>query len=91
MQKILPMLWASFLVAGMAEGLFFTLIDPHELYLLGEPVHFSPTATYSIGFFFFWAICAAASLVTWYLLRDADEINHRHHGQHGATGDMMQG
>ena len=75
MQKMLPILWSSFLVAGIAEGVFFTLIDPQELYLLGEPVHFSRTASYSIGFFCFWAICAASSLSTWYLLRSADEVN----------------
>lgn len=76
MQKMLPILWSSFLVAGVAEGVFFTLIDPQELYLLGEPVYFSRIASYSIGFLCFWAICAASSLSTWYLLRSADEINH---------------
>ncbi|TAJ21575.1 MAG: hypothetical protein EPO60_03560, partial [Rugosibacter sp.] len=67
MQNILSVLWPSFLVAGIAEGIFFTLIDPRELYLLGEPVHFSSLATYSIGFFCFWAICAASSMATCYL------------------------
>lgn len=71
MQNILSVLWPSFLVAGIAEGVFFTLIDPREIYLLGEPVHFSSLATYSIGFFCFWAICAASSAVTCYLLRTA--------------------
>ncbi len=71
MQNILSVLWPSFLVAGIAEGVFFTLIDPRELYLLGEPVHFSSLATYSVGFFCFWTICAASSAVTCYLLRTA--------------------
>jgi hypothetical protein len=73
MQNILSILWPSFLVAGIAEGIFFTLINPNELYLLGKPVHFSPIATYSIGFFCFWAICAASSLSTCYLLRTASK------------------
>lgn len=73
MQNVLSVLWPSFLVAGIAEGIFFTLIDPRELYLLGEPVHFSSLATYSIGFFCFWAICAASSMATCYLLRTAKE------------------
>ncbi|PKO84931.1 MAG: hypothetical protein CVU17_01790 [Betaproteobacteria bacterium HGW-Betaproteobacteria-11] len=77
MQKLLSILWPSFLVAGIAEGLFFTLIDPQELYLLGEPVRLSRMATYSLGFLCFWAICAASSLVTWYLLRSAAEVNRR--------------
>ncbi|MDY0012884.1 MAG: hypothetical protein RBS40_08345 [Rhodocyclaceae bacterium] len=55
---------------------FFTMINPRELYLLGEPVEYSPIATYSIGFFAFWLICAASSLATLFFQRTADEINH---------------
>lgn len=75
MYKIFWVLWPSFLVAGVAEGLFFTVIDPQELYLFGEPVHLSKIATYSIGFFGFWFICALSSLVTWFLQLSAAEIN----------------
>jgi hypothetical protein len=75
MLRIIWVLWPSFLVAGIAEGLFFTVIDPQELYLLGEPVHVSRTATYSIGFLGFWAICAASSLLTCFLQRSAAEVN----------------
>lgn len=75
MQKVFWVLWPSFVVAGIAEGVFFTLIDPQELYLLGEPVHFSRMTTYSIGFFGFWLVCAASSLLTWFLQRSASEVN----------------
>ncbi|WP_341648684.1 hypothetical protein [Thauera humireducens] len=40
------------------------MIDPQELYLFGQPVHFGPLATYSIGFLGFWLVCAASSLST---------------------------
>lgn len=76
MMKWVQVLWPSFLVAGIAEMVFFTLIDPQLLYFLGEPVEYSSIATYSIGFFAFWAICAASSLLTIFLQRKADEINH---------------
>jgi hypothetical protein len=46
------------------EVLFFLIVNPQELYLFGEPTQFSPIATYSIGFFCFWAICAASSMTT---------------------------
>ena len=75
MLRIVWVLWPSFLVAGIAEGIFFTVIDPQELYLFGEPVHFSKIATYSIGFFAFWAVCAASSLMTCFLQRSAAEVN----------------
>jgi len=75
MQRLLWVLWPSFIVAGVAEGLFFTVVDPQELYLFGDPVHFSALATYSIGFLAFWAICAASSLFTCFLQKTPAEIN----------------
>lgn len=76
MQKLIQVLWPSFLVAAVVEAVFFTVIDPQALYLLGEPVHYDPLKTYSIGFLAFWLICAASSLTTLYFQRTADEINH---------------
>jgi len=75
MQRLLWVLWPSFIVAGVAEGLFFTLINPQELYLFGEPVHFSTIGTYSIGFLAFWAICAGSSFLTCMLQKTPGEIN----------------
>jgi hypothetical protein len=77
MQRALLVLWPSFVVAGIAEGIFFTLIDPQELYLFGQPVHFSKIATYSIGFLGFWLVCAASSLMTCFLQRGPAEVNKR--------------
>lgn len=68
MIKWILVLWPSFLVAGVAVSLFFTLINPRELYLFGEVVEFSAIATYSIGFFGFWLLCASSSLLTLYLV-----------------------
>ncbi|QDF99677.1 hypothetical protein CJ010_08450 [Azoarcus sp. DD4] len=76
MLKWIQIFWPSFLVAGLAEAIFFTVIDPQELYLLGKPVHFSPIATYSVGFIGFWLVCAASSLSTVFFQRTAKEINH---------------
>lgn len=70
-------LWPSFLAAGVAVTLFFTLVNPRELYLFGEVVSFSPIATYSIGFFAFWALCASSSLLTLYLCCTPDHGRKR--------------
>lgn len=75
MQRMIWVLWPSFVVAGIAEAVFFTLVDPQELYLFGEPVSFSRIATYSIGFFAFWALCAASSMFTCFIQRSSSEIN----------------
>jgi len=76
MLKCLQVLWPSFMVAALAEMVFFMVIDPQELFLFGEPVYYSPLTTYSIGFFGFWLICAASSLTTIFLQRSAVELNH---------------
>ncbi len=76
MLKLIQVLWRSFLVAAVAEIVFFTVIDPKTLYLLGEPVAMSAIATYSIGFFGFWLVGAGSSLVTLFFQRGATEINH---------------
>ncbi|NMF88940.1 hypothetical protein [Aromatoleum petrolei] len=77
MLKWMQVLWPSFMVAGLAEAVFFTVIDPQELYLFGEPVHYSLIATYSIGFFGFWLVGAGSSLLTLFFQRSAAELNRR--------------
>jgi hypothetical protein len=76
-KRLIWILWPSFIVGGVAEAVFFTLIDPQELYLLGEPVHWSPTAVYSVGFFLFWLIAAASSAFTCFLQRGATDVNQQ--------------
>ncbi len=76
-KRLIWILWPSFIIGGIAEMVFFTLIDPQELYLFGQPVHWSPTAVYSLGFFMFWGIAAASSAFTCFLQRSATEINRQ--------------
>ncbi len=77
MLRLLWVLWPSFVIAGVGEVVFFTVISPRELYLFGEPVKFSPMATYSIGFLCLWALCAASSAFTFFLQHTSEEVNHR--------------
>jgi hypothetical protein len=66
-KKLIWILWPSFIVAGIAEGLFFTVFDPQELVVFGATLEWSRTAVYSTGFFAFWAITAMSSALTCYL------------------------
>ena len=68
MKHIIWVAWPAFIAAAIAEVIFFTAIDPQQLYLLGRPVDLTPLATYSIGFLMFWLICAGASLMTYLML-----------------------
>lgn len=75
MRHAIWILWPSFIIGGVAEALFFTLFDPMDLHVFGEPVAVSRTAAYTLGFFGFWAFAAASSAFTCFLQRSAVEIN----------------
>ncbi len=66
-------LWPSFLVGGVAEGIFFTLFDPMDLHVLGNTLDWSRTAVYTVGFFMFWFVAAASSALTCLLQRNAGQ------------------
>jgi hypothetical protein len=68
MNQIIWVLWPAFIAAGIAEAVFFSLIDPRQLYLLGQPVELSAIATYSIGFLLFWLVCVGSSLMTYFMM-----------------------
>ena len=75
MKNAILVLWPSFIVGGIGEVIFFTVFDPKELYLFGEPSSLSRLAVYSLGFFLCWAFAAASSAFTCFLNRSAEEIN----------------
>ena len=64
----MSVLWPSFLAAALAEGCFFSLVEPEALSAL------APMAVYSLGFFFFWTFCALSSLLTAYLVTVPDDV-----------------
>ncbi len=75
MRRVIWILWPSFLVGGVAEAIFFTLFDPMDLHVLGNPVDWSRTAIYTLGFFLFWFFAAASSALTCFLQRNAEDVN----------------
>ena len=74
-QRLMWILWPAFLVACIAEVITFSLFDPRDLHVFGEPVDLGRTAIYSIGFFLFWAFAAASSALSCLLQRSSSEIN----------------
>lgn len=62
-QRIIAVLWLSFLMAGVATGVFFSAIDPLELkYCVSFP-EVSRSGAYTIGFFLFWLLSAGSALL----------------------------
>jgi hypothetical protein len=66
-------LWPSFLAACGASLLFFAAIDPALLRDVGPRLFagLDREAGYALGFLFFWAVGAAASALSVYLIRTA--------------------
>jgi hypothetical protein len=61
---MMTILWPSFLMAGIAVGIIFSLVDPGTLVVLGNSLEMSNVMIYSIGFFIFWFLGAIASGLT---------------------------
>jgi hypothetical protein len=74
MRTLMWILWPSFLVAGVAEILFFTIFDPFELHFFGEVLDWSRSAIYTLGFFGFWGLGIASSTFTLFLERSPRDL-----------------
>lgn len=70
---MMQVLWPSFLMAAVAVGVVFSMIDPQELVFIGLHLADSREAAYTVGFFVFWALFAASSALTWVLSTSPDE------------------
>jgi hypothetical protein len=68
-QRIIAILWPSFLMAGLATVLFFTAFDPAVMLLDTPFADMSRLGAYTIGFFLFWLLTAASCLLTCYFQR----------------------
>jgi hypothetical protein len=66
----LQVLWPAFLAAGVLELLVFAHVDPADVHTLaGTPIELSRQAVYTLSFFAFWAVAAAAGAVGLWLER----------------------
>ncbi|MDH3688790.1 MAG: hypothetical protein OEU36_04830 [Gammaproteobacteria bacterium] len=68
-QRIIAILWPSFLTACFATVLFFAVFDPLELLSATAFGDTSRLGAYTIGFFLFWVLAAVSSALTCYFLR----------------------
>ncbi len=68
-QKIIAILWLSFVMAGVATVVFFAAIDPEALKPCVTFPEVSRSGAYTIGFLLFWLLTASSSILTHYFLR----------------------
>lgn len=64
---VMQVLWPAFLMAIVAEGVLFSLIDPRELQVVVDHLRDSRVAAYTVGFFLLWALFACSSAITYFL------------------------
>lgn len=74
-QRLGWVLWPAFLMACVAELVFFSLFDPADLSLFGVPIEAGRMSVYAAGFFGFWALAAGSSALTVFLARSPFEVN----------------
>lgn len=62
--RLMWIAWPAFLLAGVMEILVFAFVDPQDLTWRGHALGLSRVGTYSMAFFAFWIVIAAACSLT---------------------------
>lgn len=74
-ERLMWVLWPSFLAAGVMELFVFSLVDPADLHGVGGgELGLSRTGVYTLAFFFFWAVLAGCSALSVYLARSPFDV-----------------
>jgi hypothetical protein len=76
-QRVIAVLWPSFITSGIATAAFFTVFDPVELVTLTGYLEVSRTGAYSIGFFLFWLLTSTTCALTCYFQKPCESMSHR--------------
>lgn len=75
-QRIMWVVWPSFLMAGVLEILVFAMVDPQQLHWFGQSVQLSRQGIYTVTFFVFWLVTMLSSALTALLAVAPSEVNH---------------
>lgn len=75
-QRIMWIVWPSFLMAGVLEILVFAMVDPQDLHWLGQSVQLSRQGVYTVAFFVFWLVTLLSSALTALLAIPSLEVNN---------------
>ena len=64
-QRLMTVAWPAFLAASVLELLVFGMVDPNDMHWFGgTPPPLSRQGVYTLAFFAFWIISAAAGSLT---------------------------
>ncbi len=65
---LIAVLWPAFLVAGLAEGVLFSMVDPQDIRVFGMDLELSAKAIYTIGLCLLWGMCALSGMLSGYVI-----------------------
>lgn len=75
-QRVMWIVWPSFLMAGVLEMLVFAMVDPQDIHWFGQSVQLSRQGIYTVTFFVFWLVTMLSSALTALLAIAPSEVNH---------------
>jgi len=75
-QRIMWIVWPSFLMAGVMEILVFSMVDPEDLQWFGHQLEFSRQGIYTMAFFAFWLIISISGALSAMLSSQPSEPDH---------------
>lgn len=75
-QRIMWIVWPSFLMAGVMEILVFSMVDPEDLQWFGHQLEFSRQGIYTMAFFAFWLIIGISGALSVLLSPQPSEPDH---------------
>lgn len=74
-QRVMWILWPSFLMAGVLEILVFAMFDPQDIHWFGQSIQMSRQGIYTAAFFVFWLITMLSSALTALLAVSPADVN----------------
>jgi hypothetical protein len=74
-QRIIAVLWPSFLTAGVAMIIFYWIFSPGEVFPELYASGVGNMAFYSVTFLFLWLTCLVSCLLSCYFLRPCNRCN----------------
>ena len=74
-QTAIAVLWPSFLLASLANVVFWALVDPHEFGLITGVSELDRMTAYSMGFILLWLLTGLASYLTIRFNRPRSDVN----------------
>lgn len=64
-RRLMPVLWPSFVMAGVLDMMTFAVLDPDGMFWPGgTPFDWSRQAVYTVTFFLYWGAIALSSAIT---------------------------